>query len=296
MFNKRSAFFLLLILSGACLAIFVSVFKIGVEKPATLAPMFQLLGKPLKTLDRGLTKVLPISDLDEKQLGDAIAERYSSYGENEQNPDLAYLRSLVARLSEGNKKGFHYRILILETGEANAFAMPGGVLFVTSGLLGTVQSESELVSVIGHEIGHVELSHCMDGVRFALLSRKIDAAGLGELADLAVGILLKPGFSKNQEDEADEYGYKVLLREGYDPFAMGKTFQNLKESIGGEEKTESPVGEYFMTHPYLDLRSEKFREKAKRAKKGKYYIGIRNLSDRICRFDSEYESEFVLRK
>ncbi|EQA35472.1 peptidase, M48 family [Leptospira inadai serovar Lyme str. 10] len=295
MLNKRFYAFTLLVAFGIVLGFAVSVNKVGVEKPLTLAPAFQLLGKPVKTLDRAFTKILPIDNLDEKQLGDAIASRYANYGSTESPKDLAYLQGLIAKLTIGNKKGFNYRILIMETSQANAFAMPGGILFVTSGLLTSVKSEAELVAVLGHEIGHVELSHCMDGVRFELLSRKIGSATLGELADIATGILLRPSFSKNQESESDEYGYKILLREGYDPFAMGRMFQRLKESSGGTEGQESPIGEYFMTHPYLDLRSEKFREKAKKQEAGMYYVGEKNLSNRTSKFELEYEDEFIKR-
>ncbi|EQA46204.1 peptidase, M48 family [Leptospira broomii serovar Hurstbridge str. 5399] len=293
--NKRFYALILLVVFGLVLGLAVAVNKVGVEKSVTLAPAFQLLGKPVKTLDRAFTKVLPIDNIDEKQLGDAIASRYENYGSTENPKDLAYLQGLIAKLTAWNKKGFNYRILIMETSQANAFAMPGGILFVTSGLLTSVKSEAELVAVLGHEIGHVELSHCMDGVRFELLSRKIGSSTLGELADIATGILLRPSFSKNQEGESDEYGYKILLREGYDPFAMGRTFQRLKESSGGIERQESPIGEYFMTHPYLDLRSEKFREKAKKQEAGMYYVGEKNLSNRTSKFESEYEDEFIKR-
>ena len=54
----------------------------------------------------------------------------------------------------------------------NAFALPGGVIIVTGGLLKTLKSEAELAAVLSHEMGHIELSHCLDTVRFQLLARK----------------------------------------------------------------------------------------------------------------------------
>ncbi len=292
MFNKRFFSFILLLGLGGLLSFLAVKSKANVQMPATLSPAFQLLGKPIKTIDRSLTKLLPINDLDEKRLGDSIALRYESYAD-ENNNDLIYLRSLVSKLTEWNSKGFTYRIFIMPTSSPNAFAMPGGVLFVTQGLLEMVKSEAELVAILGHEIGHVELSHCMDGVRGELLARKLGSAALGEFADIAVGLLVRPSFSKNQEDEADEYGYTILLRELYDPLAMSRTFLRLKESIGGEERAGSPIQEYFMTHPYLDHRAEKFREKAKREKSEYFYIGVKNLQNRSSRTIMEYEDEFV---
>lgn len=292
MLRNRLLFFVILLVSGAAISFLAVKSKANVEMPATLSPAFQLLGKPIKTLDRSLTKLMPISDLDEKKLGDSVALRYESYAD-EKDPDLIYLRSLVSNLTVGKDKRFEYRVFIMDSSIPNAYAMPGGVLFVTKGLLSMVNSEAELVAVIGHEIGHVELSHCMDMVRGELLAKKIGASTLGELADLTAAILLKPSFGKNQEDEADSYGYDLLLREYYDPFAMGRTFLKLQEASGGKENVSSPIQEYFMTHPYLSHRSEKFTEKAKREEEGKYYVGKKNLKKRVSRYQDELDKEFV---
>ncbi|TGL60992.1 M48 family metallopeptidase [Leptospira sarikeiensis] len=292
MFNRRPIYFILLILFGGVISFLAIKSKANVELPATLSPAFQLLGKPVKTLDRSLTKLMPISDLDEKKLGDSIALRYESYAD-EKDPDLIYLRSLISNLTIGKEKRFEYRIFIMDSSVPNAYAMPGGVLFVTKGLLNMVTSEAELVAVLGHEIGHVELSHCMDMVRGELLARKIGASTLGELADLTAAILLRPAFGKNQEDESDQYGYDLLLRENYDPFAMGRTFLKLQEESGGKENAASPIQEYFMTHPYLSHRSEKFSEKARMEEEGKYYLGKKNLKKRTSRYQNEYDQEFI---
>ncbi|PJZ66985.1 peptidase M48 [Leptospira wolffii] len=294
MSSKRTLFLIAIVISGFALSYFALKSKVTVQLPATLSPAFQLLGKPIKTVDRSLTKLLPINDLDEKRLGDSIALRYESYGEKGGKVH-SYLKSLISKLTKYNSKDFEYRILVMPTSSPNAFAMPGGVLFVTQGLLDTVHSEAELVAILGHEIGHVELSHCMDGVRGELLARKFGSATLGELADLAVGLLIRPSFSKNQEDEADQYGYELMIREGYDPLAMSLTFSRLKESIGGKETAGSPIEEYFMTHPYLSHRSEKFAEKAKKVESGYYYVGVKNLKEYSSRYDTEYDDEFVLK-
>ncbi|TGK03063.1 peptidase M48 [Leptospira langatensis] len=294
MLRNRFFFLLSLLVSGGLLSFLAVKSKANVQLPATLSPAFQLLGKPIKTIDRSLTKLLPINDLDEKRLGDSIALRYESYSDPT-SPDQIYLRNLVYNLSVGNSKNFEYRVFIMDTSSPNAFAMPGGILFVTKGLLSMVKSEAELAAILGHEIGHVELSHCMDGVRGELLARKIGAASLGEFADIAVGLLIRPSFSKNQEDEADQYGYELLRREKYDPYAMGRTFRRLKEATGEGEASLSPIQEYFMTHPHLEHRSEKFTEMAKKEDEGSYYVGAKNLNERSSRYEQEYEEEFVKR-
>ncbi|PJZ69997.1 peptidase M48 [Leptospira perolatii] len=291
---KQKIWLILLLLSGAGLSFLVVRYEVQVEKPATLAPIFQLLGKPVKTMDRAFTKILPVNDMDEKELGDAIADRYSSYT-NDSSRDYLYVQSIVSGLTVDNKKGFSYRAFILEDPHPNAFAMPGGIIFVTTGLLNLLQSEAELAAVIGHEIGHIELSHCMDGVRFELLTRKIGSATLGEIADIAVGLLLRPSFSKNQEAESDEYGYQILQRELYDLSAMGTTFQRLKEASDSQGTQSTPLEEYFMTHPYLEHRSEKYANQAKVDFKMSeiYYVGRRNLKERINRWEEDFPEEHL---
>ncbi|MEQ8353580.1 MAG: M48 family metallopeptidase [Leptospiraceae bacterium] len=261
------------------------------QLPPTAAPLFELLGKPLKTADVALTRILPINEVDEAELGNAIALRYEAYRDPD-NPDQKYLESLVRSLSQNNEKGFNYRVFILPYSSPNAAAAPGGVLFVTSGLLELVETESELVSVLGHEIGHVELSHCMDMVRFQLLAQKIEARPLGEIADLSVGILLRPSFSKTQEGDADLYGYQMLIRENYNPFGMANAFDKLASLNPDEMEESNPLKEYFRSHPYSRLRAERFRAEARSSEVERYYIGKKNLQERLSRYETEYPEEW----
>lgn len=250
------------------------------------------MGKPLKTADVILTRSLPVDSLDEKQLGDAIALRYQSYSDPD-SPDWKYLNSLIHELSRSVDSKFEYRVFLLPDPWPNAAAAPGGVLFVTSGMLEMVETESELVSVIGHEIGHVELGHCMDMVRFELLSRKLGLAPLGELADLAVAISLRPGFSKTMEADADRYGFRLLLQHNYNPFGMANAFDRLAEKSASEPVLQSPMYEYFMSHPYSHHRAERYRTEARLSLPHRYYIGKKNLKSRTSRFEEEYAQEWV---
>ncbi|MCB1304665.1 MAG: M48 family metalloprotease [Leptospiraceae bacterium] len=288
---KRAGAGLAIILTGCLLVFGIARFGGKQALPPTAAPLFELLGKPIKTADVALTKVLPIDDVDEKELGDAIAARYISYGED--SPERLYVQDLVTNLTKNNGKGFQYRAYIMEYPEPNAMAMPGGVLFVTRGLLDMVQSESELVAVLGHEIGHVELSHCMDMVRFELLNRKMHGRMLGELADVAVQVMLTPAFSKTQEADADAYGFQVLVREKYDPFGMERTFDRLADLSSSEQRQSmDPVSEYFMSHPYSHLRARKYESEAKLVELDRFYLGEMNLKDLTSRYKEEYPKEW----
>lgn len=290
----RNIALLALAIAGIALSVIIGLFQPDKNLPPTAAPLFELMGKPLKTADRALTRVLPISDLDERELGEAIALRYASY-RDEGVPEQKYLDELVQALTRNNEKGFEYRVFILPSSVPNAAAAPGGVLFVTSGLLTMVETESELVSILGHEIGHVELSHCMDMVRFQLLAQKIDSRPLGEIADIAVGIMLRPSFSKTQEADADRYGFGVLIREAYNPFGMANAFDKLAALDPSSMDRANPLYEYFMSHPYSKLRADRYRAEARQAELESYYVGKLNLEEKLSRFSQEYEKEWVRR-
>ncbi len=72
------------------------------------------------------------------------------------------------------------------------------------------------MSVMAHEMGHIELGHCFNAVKFELLARKTHEETLGKIADFAVPFLLHPSFSKTQENESDEYAYNLMIESQYD--------------------------------------------------------------------------------
>ncbi len=296
MILRRTIFFVI-IAAGAALMVLLAVTKPRTPLDSTLAPAFQLLGVPAHMASRALTRVLPINALDEKELGDAIAERYSVMASKNEK-DKKYLNEIMAALSKKTKKQFRYRAYPMEEYQPNAFALPGGVIFVTTGLLRTVKSEAELTSVIAHEIGHVELSHCMDTVRYELAARKIKRDQLGRIADFATRLLIGHSYSKTQEAQADEYGYEMILATRYNPSAVGRLFIRLKEYHAiPDRKKASPIKDYFMSHPHLSLRAEKYSVKASRwwAHSGgeKRYEGKKNLTARTSMFTRAYPDEWV---
>ena len=124
--------------------------------------------------------------------------------------------------------------------ELNAWAMANGCVRVYSGLLDAL-TDDEVLSVIGHEIGHVRLGHTKAKMRTALLARGIresafdSGAGViaaGELGNLAEGVV-NAQFSQKEERAADDYGFDFLLRHSYDPSAMVSMFRKLPGKKGG---------------------------------------------------------------
>ncbi|PKA05121.1 hypothetical protein CH375_06955 [Leptospira ellisii] len=248
-------------------------------------------------MNRALTKVLSVDSLDEKEYGDAIRERFSEL-KNDGNKDYDYLNKLIVSLTVYRQKPFEYSVFIMEEESPNAFALPGGVIFVTRGMLSTLKSENELIAVLAHEIGHIEKSHCMDGVRFELLSKKIGTETLGKLADFAFQLMTRHSYNKTQEDEADGYAFELVSNTLYDPIGVGAAFQRLEQySPEAGVKKAKLLSEYFQSHPHMDLRREKFSEKAKlwweEHPEDRRYRGARNLKNRITFETKDYEEEWV---
>jgi len=184
-------------------------------------------------------------------------------GVYEEDPELnAYVAGIGARLravSELNNKPFTFTLL--DSPVVNAFALPGGYVYVTRGLLALANSEAELAGVIAHEIGHVTARHTANRVTtglFANLGAAVLGAALGSqaVADLAqVGAAAAvQSYSREQEMEADTLGVRYLTRAGYDPHAMASFLgslqldSQLEAKLAGREGREAEHS-LFSSHP-----------------------------------------------
>lgn len=277
-----------LLSAGIALVIAVAVRRVGTPLRSSLAPAFQLLGTPVKAVDHLVTRVILVSDLDEREFGDVLRAQYEAQLD-QKNPTIRYVNDVLAHMSQFAEKPFEYRAYLVDYGMPNAMALPGGVVLVTEGLLRTLDSEAELAAVLAHELGHIEQGHCLDAVKFRLLAEKMGSATLGEIVDFAVGVLVSHSFSKTQEDEADEYAYAALVRSRYDPLGVAWAFSSLlayQDSVGdGEPSRADPIRDYFRSHPPLALREAKFRARAEAWWQGHRdqlrSVGGQNLKDRI---------------
>lgn len=198
-----------------------------------------------------------------------VLKQYKAYD----SPALQnYVDSVGQNLARhSHRPNLRYHFTVLDTPEINAFALPGGWVYITRGILAYLDSEAELAAVLGHEIGHVTARH---GVRQASAAQAADI-GLSivsifvpeinnvagqNLANLLGGALLS-GYGREHELEADRLGAEYLARTDYDPQAMIRVLSVLKNQELFDEKIAKQEGRQprhyhgvFASHPDNDTR------------------------------------------
>ena len=179
----------LLLALGTALAVLLARERPATPLRSSLATPFQLLGAPVKLADRLASRVMPVGSVEERDLGDLYRRRFEA-AIPAGDADQAYLDRLMAALRPFARRPFPYRAFRAgPLGGPNALALPGGVILVSDELLIDLGSEAELLAVLAHEIGHIELGHFFDAVRFQLLGRRSGSESLGTLADLSKHVL-----------------------------------------------------------------------------------------------------------
>ncbi|NGX43254.1 MAG: Metalloprotease LoiP [Chlamydiae bacterium] len=294
----RAIFFLLLICGVVGVSLILIREKSQPPFSRSFAPLFQELGKPVKSFDRVISRMFPINDIDEKVLGDQIKLTFARLFEpntSDETATVRYLNSLISSLTDESSKPFDYRVYLVN-GSPNAFAYPGGIICVTKELINILESEAELVAVLSHEIGHIERGHLFDAARGEMLRRKIHEGTVITYADDVIHMIASLTFSKAQEDEADEYGFRMLLKKVYDPIAMSTSFEKLIQKPVSKQEPTNPFEDFFTTHPYTELRIEKFRSRANLWKENfpneNRYIGKKNLVNKQPKFEVTYPDEW----
>lgn len=195
-----------------------------------------------------------------------IIKRYGLYKDQKlQN----YIQGVGERLAAvSHRRNLIYRFTVLDSPEVNAFALPGGYIYITRGLLAYLNTEAELAAVLGHEIGHVTARHGVrqhtantaTGILVGILASQTGVQGAGDLLN-ALGTALVRGYGREHELESDRLGAEYLARSGYDPLAMLKVIRVLKDQeiydreLAKREGREPRVYHgLFSTHPDNDTR------------------------------------------
>lgn len=195
-----------------------------------------------------------------REVGARILGKYSLHD----NEKLAKYVNLVAGALARNsgRPELTYRVAILKTDAINAYAAPGGYIFVTRGAIMQMQNEAELAAVIAHEMAHITGKHIVkeldikgsDSSAASGITRMVGGAGdparaaFASMVDKAVGILMERGYKKEDEKDADMSAVVYMALSGYDPAAMTSYFSRIAKARGDKMKTLNK------THPSFDER------------------------------------------
>ena len=217
----------------------------------------------------GLPAIPPIGNVpeaDEVRIGRHIAGNLLGAAPLVNDPALQTYVNRVGRwvASSSERPDLKWTFGVIESNDVNAFAAPGGYVFLTRGLYRLLRDEAELAGVLGHEIGHVVKKHHLKvlqksqaiGAGSDLLKKQI---GDKKVAKSLIGSgaeILARGLDKDAEFEADRIGVVLAARSGYDPFGLPAVLQE----IGAAAQDSSSVALLFKTHPHPDERLARLGE------------------------------------
>jgi len=219
----------------------------------------------------GRQELMLLSETDEIKLGrQTDTQVVQEYGIYEDAKLTAYLNDICQRLAKiSHRPNLEYHFKVVDVSVVNAFAVPGGYVYFTRGILASLNNEAELAGVMAHEIGHITARHSASQyskAQFAQLGLGVGMVfaekipGLSELAQLGAGMLFLR-FSRDNEREADDLGVEYSSKAGYDATQMANFFETLERMNPGSDRSGLPS--WFSTHPNPEDRIKVVRVRAK---------------------------------
>ena len=222
----------------------------------------------------GKREIRIFSDKEEVALGaqtrDSVIKEYGRLADPVLESYVAGVGRKVAAVCD--RQNLAYSFYVLDTDMVNAFAAPGGYIFVTKGILKAMSDEAELAGVLGHEIGHVVGRHSMKSLEkqygyqavlnIASIASGKDLSGLQQYAGYLTNMLLL-GYGRDNEFEADMLGTRYAMAAGYDPRGTADFFRKLQGLEGGKKAND--IEKLFQSHPPTGERIKKVEAQAGQA-------------------------------
>ena len=225
-------------------------------------------------------KVLQAATLTDAQIQAYVGQYVTQLdAENKVLPESSPYVKRVRNMTKGltSVDGIPLNFKVYQTSDVNAFACADGSVRIYTGLL-DLMSDDEVLGVVGHEIGHVALTHSRKQFQQALMTSAVRDAIISTGGDVAVltasqlgdigEALASSSFSRKQESQADDYGYDFLKNSGKNPWAMAMAFEELLKLSGGstgsgtQAAAGSSVTSLFSSHPATQVRIQKMSERA----------------------------------
>ena len=235
----------------------------------TIFFLLSILGSCAVNPVTGKQDFVMISEEEEIQMGrEYNAQILKQYPVYQDQSLQEYVQSIGESLAlKSHRPELVYRFTVLDSPDINAFALPGGYIFINRGLMSYLSSEEELAAVLGHEIGHVTARHSVrqysQAQLMAILSTAIEINSgrtAGNIANLASGAILS-GYGREMELEADDLGAQYIYQDGYSPQGMYEVLSVLKDQELYSKKIAKQRGQapksyhgVFASHPSNDSR------------------------------------------
>ncbi|MDM1548410.1 M48 family metalloprotease [Empedobacter falsenii] len=192
-----------------------------------------------------------------------MAQEFGGLSRNAQYQELVKrVGAKVVNNSDAHKTNYPFQFYVLaDNRTVNAFALPGGPIFITEALLTRLQNEDQLAGVLGHEVGHVIARHSAEQMSKQELSQGIAGAAGVAAGDTnsayyaqVVANMVNMKYGRDDELESDDLGVRFMIQAGYNPEALIGVMDILEEASGG-----SQVPEFQSTHPSPSNRREKIK-------------------------------------
>jgi predicted Zn-dependent protease len=215
------------------------------------------LGSCARNPVTGKSELSLVSESQEIQMGQQAAQEVAqTIGLYKNDAVQSYVSDLGKRMAaQSERPNLPWEFHVVDDASVNAFALPGGFIYVTRGLMTSINDEAELATVVGHEIGHVTNRHSVQQISKAQLAQlglgigsilSSDIARFGQLASAGLSVLFLK-YGRDAENQADAAGFRYALNQNYDVREMTKVFETLdriSQSSGGGK-----LPEWLSTHP-----------------------------------------------
>jgi len=220
------------------------------------------LGRATKAVAKTFVDITPEQEYYiGRAVGATILKTYKPLDNKKLNRYLNLLGQTMAQASDKPETFGGYHFLVLDTDEINAFAAPGGLIFISRGMIKLCDNEDDLAAVLAHEVGHVQNLHGLKAIEdgrltsaFTILAaegaKSFGGQELSELTDVFEGsigdissTLMNSGYARSAEHEADESAIVIIRRVGYNPYGLVQMLENMDRELkpGG--------GGFADTHP-----------------------------------------------
>ncbi|MBV9469537.1 MAG: M48 family metalloprotease [Abitibacteriaceae bacterium] len=209
-----------------------------------------------------------VSPSKERQIGQDAAKQIEAQSRIVSGPVADWVESVGQRLASVSDPEFKYSFKVIDSPEINAFALPGGYVYVFTGLRRVVHTDDELAAVIAHEITHAEQHHFAqqykkNSKRGFILDIGSLVLGLPNMANQALGIVnyaVEQKYSRGQESEADHLGMMRMVRAGFKPQGMVTLLNNLSKEMGKTKGLDKWFGDHPDSYKRVDAAQQELGE------------------------------------